>query len=58
MMAKSEAKVQRIIEKHEKKWKQKFIKIWQYNEQLEAKQLEGAEKSVGPVNFMPIMKLG
>ena len=22
------------IEKHEKKWKMKFIKIWQYNDQL------------------------
>ena len=47
-----------MLEKHGKKWKQKFVKIWQYNEQLEAKQLEGEEKSVGPMNFMPIMKLG
>ena len=46
------------IEKHEKRWKQKFIKIWQYNEKLEASHLEGKEKSVGPSNFMPVMKLG
>jgi hypothetical protein len=46
------------MERHEKKWKQKFIKIYEYNEQLEAKALEGNEKSVGPMNFMPIMKLG
>ena len=42
-----------------KKWKQKFIKIWQYNEQLE--QLGGRgemEQQMGPRNFVPIMKLG
>jgi hypothetical protein len=46
------------MEKHEKKWKQKFIKIWQYNEELESKHLESLEQSVGPRNFFPIMKLG
>jgi len=25
------------MEKHEKKWKMKFIKIWHYNEELEKK---------------------
>lgn len=27
-------RIQKKIEKHEKKWKQKFIRIWQYNEEL------------------------
>jgi hypothetical protein len=54
----SDGKVQKMMEKHEKKWKQKLVKIWDINDQLEAKQLEGQEKSVGPMNFMPIMKLG
>ena len=50
-----------MLEKHEKKWKQKFIKIWQYNDELESKaNLDASmiEQSVGPLNFMPIMKLG
>lgn len=45
-----------------KKWKQKFIKIWQYNEQLERTggySRPGEEnEQVGPINFVPIMKLG
>lgn len=53
-----EGKMQKMLEKHEKKWKQKFIKIWQFNEQLENKGIESVEQSVGPRNFMPIMKLG
>jgi D-lyxose ketol-isomerase len=51
-------KLQKMLSKHEKKWKQKFIKIWQYNEQLENQTLESKEIQVGPKNFMPIMKLG
>lgn len=27
-------RIQKKMEKHEKKWKQKFIRIWQYNEEL------------------------
>jgi hypothetical protein len=54
----ADGKVQKMMEKHEKKWKQKLVKIWEFNEQMEAKTLEGMEKSVGPMNFMPIMKLG
>ena len=45
-----------------KKWKQKFIKIWQYNEMLEQTGQKGGggeeNEQVGPKNFMPIMKLG
>lgn len=43
-----------------KKWKQKFIKIWQYNEMLEQTGQKPGEENeqVGPKNFMPIMKLG
>ena len=47
-----------MMEKHEKKWKQKLVKIWEVNQEMEARQLEGLEKSVGPMHFMPIMKLG
>ena len=47
-------KIQKKIEKHEKKWKMKFIKIWQYNDDL-ARELENSkqdvEDSVGPNNF-------
>lgn len=45
----------------EKKWKQRIIKIWQYNEMLEQmnSQKEMLEQqSVGPQNFLPLMKLG
>jgi|LauGreDrversion4_2_1035121.scaffolds.fasta_scaffold144169_2 hypothetical protein len=45
-----------------KKWKQKFIKIWQYNDMLErtggATRPGEENEQVGPINFMPIMKLG
>lgn len=27
--------LQKKIEKHEKKWKMKFIKIWKYNDELQ-----------------------
>ena len=46
------------IEKHQKKWKMKFIKIWQYNENLSKDLNGGGEPQVGPKNFLPIMKLG
>lgn len=39
----------------------KFIKIWQYNEELladETKSTVDYELSVGPNNFLPLMKLG
>ena len=44
----------------DKKWKQKFIKIWQYNDQLEQLGKTGTEENeqVGPRNFLPLMKLG
>lgn len=45
-------------DKPEKKWKQKFIQIWQLNEQMQRNQAEVNEKSIGPENFVPIMKLG
>lgn len=50
--------MQKLMQKHETKWKQKFIKIWQYSEQLESRALESQEVAVGPKNFVPIMKLG
>ena len=57
-----ENRVQKKIEKHEKRWKQKFIRIWQFNEDLkeleQSRQMMEYENSVGPSNFMPIMKLG
>ena len=31
----ADGKLTKMMEKHEKKWKQKFIKIWQYNDMLE-----------------------
>jgi len=43
------------MEKHEKKWKHKLVKIWNVDELANG---ESLEKSVGPMNFMPIMKLG
>lgn len=63
MDEKENNRIQKKMEKHEKKWKQKFIRIWQFNEDL--KELEfsrqmmmESETSVGPNNFIPIMKLG
>ena len=55
--------VEKSGEKLEKKWKQKFIKIWQYNDMLEQMGGQGkvgdmAEQQMGPRNFTPIMKLG
>jgi len=59
---KEENNIAKKIEKHEKKWKMKFIKIWQYNDQLQ-RELEDSknadcEQTVGPSNFLPLMKLG
>jgi hypothetical protein len=46
----------------EKKWKQKFIKIWQYNDMLEqmgsTAGKDPEDEQVGPSNFLPLMKLG
>ena len=56
-----ENNIQKKIEKHQKKWKMKFIRIWQYNDQLQREQAnlsQEMELSVGPSNFVPIMKLG
>lgn len=53
--------MQKKLEKHEKKWKMKFIKIWQYNDELQREMehsMNQMELSVGPNNFVPIMKLG
>lgn len=40
----------------------KFIKIWQYNDELQREAEESRsmdnELSVGPNNFVPLMKLG
>mmetsp|Transcript_38738 Transcript_38738/g.28624 ORF Transcript_38738/g.28624 Transcript_38738/m.28624 type:complete len:213 (+) Transcript_38738:844-1482(+) len=41
-----------------KKWKEKLIHVWQYNEKMEMESVEKAEKQMGPKNFIPIMKLG
>jgi hypothetical protein len=40
----------------EKRWKQKFIQIWKYNEQMQRE--AEIETTIGPENFVPIMKLG
>lgn len=47
-------------QKVQTRWKQKCIHIWQYNEKMQReKELnQEVESSVGPQNFMPIMKLG
>jgi hypothetical protein len=39
-----------LVKNKEKKWKQKFIKIWQYNEMLESTMQKGEsiEDYVGP----------
>lgn len=42
----------------EKRWKQKFIQIWKYNEQMQRELEEQIETTIGPENFVPIMKLG
>ena len=39
------------------RWKNKFIKIWKLNEQLQ-RESEEDEGSIGPKNFKAIMKLG
>ena len=39
------------------RWKNKFIKIWKLNEQLQ-RETEESEKFVGPKNFKALMKLG
>ena len=44
-------------ERSETRWKNKFIKIWQLNEQLQ-RENEESEKFVGPKNFKALMKLG
>lgn len=36
----------------------KFIKIWQYNDELQRNSQMEEEKSVGPNNFLTLMKLG
>ncbi len=48
------------MEKHEKKWKQRFVKIYEYNEKMqrELQQSKDVELQIGPENFVPIMKLG
>jgi serine/threonine protein kinase len=59
--AKAQGKKEEVtkkIEKHEKKWKMKFIKIWQYNGLRELEDSKNLEHSVGPNNFLPLMKLG
>ena len=54
-----ENRVSKKIEKHETKWKQKFIRIWKYTEELQKEMSQKEmEQSVGPSNFNPIMKLG
>ena len=44
-------------ERSEQRWKNKFIKIWQLDEQLQ-RQNEENEKFVGPKHFKALMKLG
>mgnify|MGYP000285963700 CR=1 FL=1 len=44
-------------EKSDTRWKNKFIKIWKLNEQLQRESAE-SEEFVGPKNFKAIMKLG
>lgn len=39
-----ENRISKKMEKHEKKWKHKFIKIWQLNEKMQSDQ----EESIGP----------
>jgi hypothetical protein len=36
----------------------KFIQIWKYNELLEEQIEQRNDMSVGPHNFIPLMKLG
>lgn len=56
--AKLEQTVSKKIEKPEKKWKQKLIKIWEFDEKMMKGEMDFCETSVGPNNFVPIMKLG
>ncbi len=50
------------IEKYEKKWRQKIVQIYEFNEKMEAMKKEAEENKedgpVGPSSFVPIYKLG
>ena len=39
------------------RFKTKFIQIWNLNEKMQ-REAEESETSVGPQNFLPLMKLG
>lgn len=56
--ARKSSGIKNKLEKHEKKWKMKFIKIWKYNEHLEEIIEHKNDERIGPHNFFPIMKLG
>lgn len=58
VLGKKESQIQKKMEKHERKWKMKFIQIWKYNENLQKEIEKQNDLSVGPHNFIPIMKLG
>ena len=45
------------MERSDSRWKNKFIKIWNINEQLQ-REREESEDFIGPKNFKALMKLG
>jgi serine/threonine protein kinase len=46
-----------IVDKTASRWSKKLVKITKFNEKLQA-ETEPEEKSVGPNNFVALMKLG
>lgn len=50
----------KALKKENKWWKQKIVRIIEFNEKFQREQqyLEEQNKGIGPKNFVPIMKLG